>query len=241
MITLLVGTAAACQPRFKPEAYPTPLALFDAAKAAYQRGNCGAAILGFTRVTFEFPPRDPHIAEARYLSGECHFKQGDYLQASQEFRRMADDFPTHELAPSALMRSGDALAKLWKRPELDPTYGEQAQAAYGEALARYPDAPIVPQLRERSAVLTDWFAQKDLKNGDFYYRIKAYDSAMIYYRWVVATYPQSKYAAPALMRLVQTYRRIGYDDEVTETCAHLRQYYPDADGLDRVCPPPAAP
>jgi hypothetical protein len=43
------------------------------------------------------------------------------------------------------------------------------------------------------------------------------------------------------MRLVQTYRKIGYDDEVTETCAHLRQYYPDADGLDHVCPPPAAP
>jgi outer membrane assembly lipoprotein YfiO len=240
VLVLLVG-AVGCRPGFKPEAYPSPLALFDAAKAAYERGNCGAATLGFTRVMFEFPARDPHIAEARYMLGECRFKEGDYLQASQEFRRVADDFPNHELAPGALMRAGDALAKLWKRPELDPTYGEQAQSVYTEALTRYPDAAVAAQIRQRSQVLTDWFAEKDLKNGDFYYRIKAYDSAMIYYRWVVATYPQSKYAAPALMRLVQTYRKIGYDDEVTETCAHLRQYYPDTDGLDRVCPAPAAP
>jgi outer membrane protein assembly factor BamD len=181
------------------------------------------------------------MSPRRALLGECHFKQGEYLQASQEFRRVADDFPNHELAPQALMRAGDALAKLWKRPVLDPTYGEQAQAVYAEALTRYPNAPVAAQTRQRSQILADWFAEKDLKNGDFYYRIKAYDSAMIYYRWVVATYPQSKHAAPALMRLVQTYRKIGYDDEVTETCAHLRQYYPDADGLDRVCPPPAAP
>jgi outer membrane assembly lipoprotein YfiO len=236
-----VAVVLGCRPGFKPQAYPTPVALFDAAKAAYQKGNCGAALLGFARVMFEFPARDPHVAEARFLTGECHFKQGEYLQASQDFRRVADDFPNEERAATALMRAGDALAKLWKRPELDPTYGEQAQAVYSEALARYPDAPEAEEIRKRSQVLTDWFALKDLKNGDFYFRIRAYDSAMIYYRWVVATYPQSKYAAPALLRLVQTYRKIGYDDEVTETCAHLRQYYPDADGVDRVCPAPAAP
>jgi outer membrane protein assembly factor BamD len=240
VVALLAG-AAGCSTGFRPEAYPTPVALFDASKAAYQRGDYGGAIIGFTRVMFEFPARDPHVAEARYLMGECRFKQGDYLQASQDFRRVADDFPDGDLAPAALMRSGDALARLWKRPELDPTYGEQAMSTYAEALARYPNSPVAEQVRQRSLALADKFAEKDLKNGDFYYRIHAYDSAIIYYRSVVASYPQSSLAATALMRLVQTYHKIGYDDEVTETCAHLRQYYANADGLDRVCPPSTAP
>jgi outer membrane assembly lipoprotein YfiO len=227
---------AACGGHFKPDTYGSPVELFDASKAEYQRGNCGGAIKGFTKVVFELPPRDPRIAEARYLLGECHLQAKDYLEASREMRRAADDFPSHEIAPTALMRSGDALAKLWKRPELDPTYGEQALAVYSEVLTRYPNSSAAGLTRERVAALGDRFATKDLKTGDFYYRIKAFDSAIIYYRSVITSWPQSQFAPTALMKLVRTYERIGYDDEANETCAHLHRFYPEAAGLKDVCP-----
>jgi outer membrane protein assembly factor BamD len=235
-----VMAAVGCGARFKPDTYQSPIELFEASKAEYQRSNCGAATRGFTRVVFELPPRDPRLAETRYLLGECRFKDKDYLEASREFRRAADDFPNHEVAPTALMRSGDALAKLWKRPELDPTYGEQAMAAYSEVLTRYPNSSAAELTRARSAAMADQFALKDLKTGDFYFKIKAYDSAIIYYRAVIASWSQSRHAPTALMKLVQTYRRIGYEEEATETCAHLRRFYPEAEDLDAVCPPPAA-
>lgn len=231
---------AACSPKFKPDQYPTPVALFDAAKAEYQRGNCGGAERGFTRVVFELPARDPRVAEARYLTGECMFQDKRYLEASRELRRAADDFPTHEVAPMALMRSGDALAKLWKRAELDPTYGEQALSVYSEVLTRYPDASAAALTRERVTTLGDKFAVKDMKTGDFYYRIKAFDSAIIYYRSVIASWPQSQHAPAALMKLVDTYQRIGYIEEALETCAHLRRYYAEAKGIDDHCPADSA-
>lgn len=238
--TLLVAALAAglggCGPKFKPEQFGSPVELFDASKAEYERGNCSAAERGFTRVVFELPPRDPRLAEARYLIGECQFQDKRYLEASRELRRSADDFPTHELAPTALMRSGDALAKLWKRAELDPTYGEQALAVFSEVLTRYPNSTAAALTRERAAELGDRFALKDLKNGDFYFRIKAFDSAIIYYRSVIAGWPQSRHAPTALMKLVETYRRIGYQEEADETCAHLRRFYTEAEGLDAVCP-----
>jgi outer membrane protein assembly factor BamD len=236
---LVVG-AAGCGPGFKPEAYPTPIALFEASKAEYQRGNCGGAVRGLTRVLFELPARDPRVAEARYLLGECRLRQGEHLEASRELRRVADEFPTHELAPTALMRSADALARLWKRAELDPTYGEQALAVYSEVLQRYPNTSAAEQTRERVGELGDKFALKDLKTGDFYFRIKAYDSAIIYYRLVIEHWPQSQHAPPALMKLVETYHRIGYEEEATETCAHLRRFYSGAKGLGDVCPDSAA-
>lgn len=231
---------AACGPKFNPDQYPSPAALFDAAKAAFQAGDCAGAERGLTRVVFELPARDPRLAEARYLTGECQFQDKRYLEASRELRRAADDFPTHEVAPMALMRSGDALAKLWKRPELDPTYGEQALAVYSEVLTRYPDAAAAALTRERVAALGDKFAIKDLKTGDFYFRIRAFDSAIIYYRSVIASWPQSRHAPTALMKLVETYRRIGYIEEAIETCAHLRRFYGEADGLDGVCPADSA-
>jgi len=39
---------------------------------------------------------------------------------------------------------------------------------------------------------------------------------------------------------VDSYRAIGYAEELKEACANLRQYYPKTDGLDRRCPAPAA-
>jgi hypothetical protein len=38
------------------------------------------------------------------------------------------------------------------------------------------------------------------------------------------------------MKLVTTYRRIGYLEEANETCEHLRRFYGEAEGLNAVCP-----
>lgn len=240
--TLLIAACAAvlngCGPKFKPEQFGSPVELFDASKAEYQRGNCTGAERGFTRVVFELPPRDPRLAEARYLIGECQFEDKRYLEASRELRRAADDFPSHEVAPTALMRSGDALAKLWKRAELDPTYGEQALSVYSEVLNRYPNSAAAPVTRQRVTELADRFALKDLKTGDYYLRLKAFDSAMIYYKAVITSWPQSQHAPTALMKLVGVYRRIGYLEEANETCDHLRRFFAEAEGLDGVCPAP---
>lgn len=237
----IVLLTAGCGSHFKPELYASPTDLFDASKAEYQRGDCAAATRGFNRVLTELAPRDPRLAEARYLLGECEFQSKAYLDASRSLRRAADDFPDHEIAPTALMRSGDALAKMWRNPELDPTYGEQAMSTYSEVLQRYPNSSAAAETRQRVAELTDKFALKEMKTGDFYFRLKAYDAAILYYKQVIASWSQSSYAPTALMKLVRTYRRIGYEEEATETCAHLRRFYPEAEGINEVCPAPSAP
>jgi hypothetical protein len=44
-----------------------------------------------------------------------------------------------------------------------------------------------------------------------------------------------------LLRLVDSYRAIGYSQEVQETCEHLRRFYPNAVRLDRTCPSTPSP
>jgi len=87
--------------------------------------------------------------------------------------------------------------------------------------------------------LREWFAEKAYKNGLFYLSRKAYDSAIMYFKDVVATYPETPRAADALLRLVDTYRTLRYEEEARETCDHLRRYYAQARGLDERCPAPA--
>ncbi len=232
---LLLGAVAACGGGGQP-LQVTPETLLEEAKALYRQGKIGAAKERLERVTSGSGARGPLLAEAYYYLGECEFAQGLYLEASGEFRRVADGFPQHPLAPDALLRAGDALAQLWKEPELDPEYGENAMATYRELMGRFPDSRAARRAALKINALAERFAEKDYKNGIFYERLKAYDSAIIYFKSVVANYAQSSFAPRALIKLVEIYRELGYNEEIRETCQHLRNYYPDAEGLNRVCP-----
>ena len=231
-----VLVVAACSNNMNVDKYASPQSLYDASMAEFNKGNCTKAMQGFTRVTLDLPPRDPKAVEARFMLAECHLKKGEYLEASRQFRRVSDETPTHELAPKALLRSGDAQLELWKRVELDDTYGENAMATYRELVTRYPESQAAQEGRKRIEELSDQFAKKEFKTGEFYMRLHAFDSAILYFKDLVANYPNSMYASRALIKLIRAYRKIGYTEEIRETCTHLRRFYPDAKGLDETCP-----
>src|SRR2546422_290385 len=122
------------------------------------------------------------------------------------------------------------------QPDLDPAYGETALAIYQELAGRFPDSDAAARARAHVRRLENQFAEKTYKTGIFYLRRKAWDSAIIYFKDVIANYPTTQRAPDALLRLVDSYRAIGYKQELQETCEHLRRFYPKATGLDRTCP-----
>ncbi|HXF96810.1 MAG TPA: outer membrane protein assembly factor BamD [Gemmatimonadales bacterium] len=238
LVPAALALAAACG-RGGPEVAPRPETLLNEARREFRQGHFRQSLLLFQRLIFELPPGHPDLPEVRYYLAESHFQTGDRVQAASEFRRVADQHPASPYAPLALLRAGDAHLRMWRRPELDPTPGQTALAIYQELAGRYPgtDAAARAQLHVRQ--LREWFADKAYKNGMFYLRRKAYDSAIIYFKDVVANYPDTPRAPDALLRLVDTYRAIGYGEEREETCAHLRRFYPQAAGLAERCPAPS--
>jgi outer membrane assembly lipoprotein YfiO len=209
------------------------------ARRQFHSGDCTHASVSLRRLTFELGPTEPQLPEVHYYLAECYFQTGDKVQAAHEFRQVADQYPTSEYAPLALLRAGDANLRLWRRPELDPTYGQSALAIYQELAGRYPGTAAAARAQLHVQQLREWFAEKDYKNGMFYLKhfgVHAYDSAIIYFKDVIASYPGTSRVPDALMRLVEIYRAINYTDELKETCSHLRRFYPHADGLEKSCP-----
>jgi outer membrane protein assembly factor BamD len=239
-LLLVAGVLSGCggKPR-----QPGPVMLgadsvYQTAMRQYRRGDCTHAKENLGLVLTN-PGSDALAAEASYYQAECDYADGQYLEAAREFRRVADEHAGHPLAPDALLRAGDAQAELWQDPELDPEYGQAAMATYRELTARFPDSRAAARAAAKLVRLADMFADKDYRSGRFYQRLKAYDSAILYFRGVVADYPQSRYAPQALVRLVQIYRLLNYADERKETCDHLHRYYPQTAGLSQACPAPA--
>jgi outer membrane protein assembly factor BamD (BamD/ComL family) len=127
----LAGLAACGQgPKLTPASQPD--VELARARRQFHSGDCTHASVSLRRLTFELGPTQPELAEVHYYLAECYFQTGDKVQAAHEFRQVADQYPTSEYAPLALLRAGDANLRLWRRPELDPTYGQSALAIYQE-------------------------------------------------------------------------------------------------------------
>lgn len=210
--------------------------LWSRALGYYRRGNWGKAATQLERVMLELPPGDTLATEVRFRLAECYFGQRNQLQAAREFRKVSDDVPNARLAPEALLRVGDAYADLWRRPELDPTYGQTALSTYQELLNRYPDAPAAARARQRITDLEEWFARKEFKSALYYYRLKAYDSAILYLKGIAASYPRASVTPQVLLKLVAAYRTVGYAEDLQETCGYLRRFHPTTAGVGAVCP-----
>ena len=212
--------------------------LWGRAMVKFTAGKWHDAATLFERVTLEVPATDTLAVAAHFRLAECYFAQKSQLQAAREFRRVSDDSPTSHLAPEALLRAGDAYADLWRRPELDPTYGQTALSTYQELLNRYPDAPAAPRARLQISQLEESFARKELRSAEYYFRLKAYDSAILYLKDLVATYPHAAVIPAALLKLVAAYRVVGYTEDLQETCGYIRRFHPTTQGLEQSCPAP---
>ena len=210
--------------------------LWTKAKFAFRHGKWNDAVKHLNRAILEFPPGDPRAAQAHFFLGESQFALGSNLEAAREFRKVSDETPDDPLAPEALLRVGDAYADLWRRPELDPSYGQTALSSYQELLNRYPGGTPAQRAQARIAELQERFAYKEYKAALYYIRLKAFDSAILYLKDLVATYPRAKVAPDALIRLVQAYRTLGYKEDVQETCGYLRRFHGGTAGLRVACP-----
>ena len=72
-----------------------------------------------------------------------------------------------------------------------------------------PDSKLLPEARVEIAKLQNQFAIKNYDNGMYYFRDKAYDSAILYFKEVLENWPAPK-AKDAGLRLVEAYRAIRY-------------------------------
>lgn len=258
-LVLLPILAAACgrgTPASAPAAGVAPIAaaggatpqlldsLWAQLDSAHAHGKWDDVITLSDRFSLEVPAGDARVTRAHLYRGDAYFGKHDYLQAAREFRRVSDENPLDPLAPAGLLRVGDAYARLWRRPELDATYGQTALATYQELLTRYAGTDAARQGQERITELNEKFAIKAFKSAQYYMRLKAYDSAIIYLKDLVVSYPRAAIVPRALVRLIDAYRAINYQEDVQETCDYLRKYHAgNADAL-KTCagvPAPSAP
>jgi outer membrane protein assembly factor BamD len=236
VLLIAVALAAqACSKPFQPRKFPTTMDLFRASTQEYQKHHWDNALAGFDLLAQQLPARDTLLADVYWYQGQTHERKDEHLLAAQAYSRIIDAFPDDSIADDALLRTGTEYEAMWRKPMLDAQYGQTALATYRQLLSLYPDSKLVPEAGKRIASLNARFAKKDFDTGDYYYRRKAWDSAIIYFRDVTRLYPGTPSAKLSYLRLLAAFRAINYKEDVTETCAEARKFYPTDDEVSRAC------
>lgn len=209
--------------------------LYNAAMREYRREKWDNAVNAFQRLTTELSARDTLLPRAYYYLARAHDKRAEHLLAAQSFSGLAETFPDDTLADDALFGAARSYQRLWRKPALDAQYGQQAIATYRTLLSSYPNSPLAAGATQRIGAIEQWLATKDYDSGMYYFRRKAYDSAIIYFKDVVQGYPTAPRARDAYLKLHESYRRIRYAEDARETCDTLRQRYPADRDVRRAC------
>lgn len=199
------------------EAIQVPPGLGDAlsaSRAAVAGKNYQQAV---TRL-LEFLRENPGsslVDEANFLLGQSYLGIKDRVQAADYFQRIQRDFPESRFGPDAAYYLAVSYDGLARGSQFDQDWTDRALTAYGSFLVNNPDHPKVPVARERIRALDDRLARKSLEAANLYMRMRAWESARIYYQKVVDEHPLSSLLCEARLGLATTtIRLLRYDEAV---------------------------
>ncbi|HUF25719.1 MAG TPA: outer membrane protein assembly factor BamD [Gemmatimonadaceae bacterium] len=245
-LTIAVATLlvlGACRPSYPQQIAPlSGPALYDAALREFERRRWDNAIMAFERLSRELPARDTLLPRVYLHLGQAHSARNEHLLAAQAFQRIMDSFPNDTLADDGLLLAGRAYAAMWRRSSLDAEYAQTAVSTLQTLLALYPNADVREEAQHELNALYDRLANKDYQTGMWYFRNRAFFSAIIYFEDVVERFPDTPTARLARIRIVEAYRRERWAAQAEDACEALVAAYPGDREVGELCgaPPPAA-
>ena len=232
LIVVILGAAAMGCPKELPRDLP-PDELYRIGVDEYEDGDYDRAIEALQRFLFQ-DPSHPKVDSAQFLIGESYYQQDQYLTAAAEFLRLAQNRPAGALADDARYRACQAYSELSPRPELDQEYTQEAIDECRSVVLLYPTSPFAAEANARIRELTDKLARKAYLNAQYYYKRKAYDSAIVYLEHLLEAYAGSAIEPEALLALYRSYMNVGFVQEAEATRNRLLRQHPNSDAAHEV-------
>jgi outer membrane protein assembly factor BamD len=200
---------------------------FPGAKTSYDRGDYLDALADFKAYVESYPGTDK-TDDALYYLGQCYIHERDYALASAQFDRLLRDFPTSSLQPDALIDQARCDDLQSHPAALDQTETERALQRYNQFVDQYPDHPRVKEAKTRIQVLRDRLAEKLLRSGRLYAKLRRERAAEFYLRRLLTEYPDSKWVKEASQLLSAVVQRQGRKVEPVEVPKNEGTASPDS-------------
>ena len=188
----LVSGGAPAQAQLEQRMADDPVAIFNAAIQAFERGEWTAAISGLEKVlsTVNDPEQQKRVGPAYFTLASACFNAGDYAKAAEKFSFYLKNYPQGDKAPDARLGLARAhflgkdyaqAAPLFAQIESIPAYRDMALAAQAVCYKERGNPEEQARVREKmvaSYIKTDVHASGAVMLAQLYLEQGQFDKAL---------------------------------------------------------------
>jgi outer membrane protein assembly factor BamD len=205
---------------------------FQRAQEYFETGEFKNAMQSFERILF-YHPTSEFVDDAQYWLGRSYYEQKEYDQAIVEFDYLIKNFPTSKFIEEAYLFRTKAY--LLKAPgyQKDATELENAINMFNNFLTRFPSSEHTEEIRAMILEARNTLAHKELENGRLYMRLSEPDAALVYFNYVIDSYPETQYSNEAKFYAAEV---LESQEEYTKALALYTELQDDASWKDKVLP-----
>ena len=206
--------------------------LYMAAKDRLDRGQNKIAAELFDEVERQHP-YSPWARRAQLMSAFSYYLAKDHNKSIQSAQRFLAIHPGNKDAPYAYYLISLNYYEQISDVTRDQKITQQALAALGEVMRRYPNTRYASDARLKVDLVNDHLAGKEMEIGRYYQRSSNWLAATLRFREVVDKYQTTSHTAEALYRLTECYLALGIPAEAKKSAAVLGANYPGSDWYER--------
>lgn len=192
--------------------------LYSKGRRQMENGNWSSAVETYKRLTAQYP-YGAYTEQALMETAYAQFKAGANEEAISTIDRFIRTYPTHRNTSymyylRGLVNSNRDTVFLQRVWSLDASRRDLAtpQQAFNDftiVSTRYPNSRYAADARARMTALRDMFARHEIETSLYYLRRGAYVAAAGRAKYLLETYPQTRYQNDAVAAMGEAYVRLG--------------------------------
>jgi outer membrane protein assembly factor BamD len=194
----------------------------EADKILLERGNAElkdrnwATARQYFSELLESYPQSPLRAEAKLGVGDAFLGEGNsasYVYAQNEYREFLAFYPTNPRADYAQMQLAMVHFNQMLNPQRDQTETKEAIRELQVFVERYPNSPLLPQVKEHLREAKDRLSDWDVAVGTTYVNMRWFAGAEQRFRHVLEHDPEYRRKDTLYFRLAEALERSGRLEE----------------------------
>lgn len=171
-------------------------------------------------------PDSPERVTATLLKAEVHYKNEQYEESKFLFKGFLEQYPVHRLADRAQYFKAMSDYKLIDLETRDQTNARNALEEFDYFLKTYPDSKYQKKARSKRKKCLESLARNQLEIGKYYFRINSFQSAIVRFQQLMATYPNQPFLDEVMFLLAESYYKEQNFDEAENRFLKLIEKYP---------------
>lgn len=226
VLGLSLGLLSACSSTPQEE-HRTAEQLYNTAYKQLNKTRYAQAAETFEKIELEHP-YSKWATKAKLMGAYAYYKDQKYDDAIMSLDRFIKFHPGNKDVAYAYYMKGLCYYEQINGVEKDQEFTRQAQDAFNQVIARFPNTDYAKDARLKLDLIADHLAGQEMEIGRFYLNQHNYLSALNRFAEVVNHYQTTSQIEEALYRQVEIYKILGLHKESQDALKVLGYNYPDS-------------